>query len=77
MTPQQLDDYKRQWLPGYVVRLHSDLESQGKDWCRRQCSREEWNFTKHTNVYEHTFQFENFISAQYFEMKFRDYANQS
>ena len=76
MTPQQIDDYKRQWMPGYTVRLHSDLESQGKDWCKRVLAKEQWHFRKWTNVYEHTFQFENIMAAQNFEMEFGSFANQ-
>lgn len=76
MTPQQIDDHKRQWMPGYVVRLHSDLESLGKDWCKSNCRPEEWNFRQWTNIYEHTFQFENIMAAQNFEMKFGHFANQ-
>jgi len=76
MTPQQITEHKRQWRPGYAVRLHSDLETRGKDWCKRQCSQEEWHFLKYTNVYEHTFQFENIMAAQNFEMEFAPYTNQ-
>lgn len=76
MTPQQIDDYKRQWMPGYTVRLHSDLESQGKEWCKRQLGKEAWHFNKWTNVYEHTFLFENIMAAQNFEMEFGSFANQ-
>ena len=76
MTPQQIDDYKRHWMPGHPVRLHSDLETQGKEWCKRQCSKQEWHFNKWTNVYEHTFLFENAMAAQNFEMEFGSFANQ-
>jgi len=76
MTPQQVDDYKRQWMPGNTVRLHSDLENEGKEWCKQNCSKEEWHFRKHTNVYEHTFQFENVMAATKFEMEFERYTNQ-
>lgn len=76
MTPQQISDYKRQWLPGYAVRLHSDLRLEGKEWCKRNCRQEEWHFRKYTNVYEHTFEFENIMAAQNFEMEFGGFANQ-
>ena len=75
MTPQQIDDYKRQWMPGYIVRLHSDLEKEGKLWCKRVLPPESWHFRKHTNVYEHSFQFETVIAAQNFEMEFGGFAN--
>ena len=73
LTPQQIVSYKNQWLPGYMVELHSDLESQGKEWCKRQCRKEEWHFKKYTNVYEDTFCFENIMAAQNFTMEFQTY----
>lgn len=76
MTPQQINDYKLKWLPGHTVRLHSDLSDRGKTWCRRQLERHQWSFTAWTNVYEHTFHFEDIRAAQNFQMEFGKYANQ-
>lgn len=75
-TPQQIDDYKRAWMPGYGVKLHSDLEHQGKLWCKK-LPKEEWHFVKWTGVYEHTFRFENVMASQNFEMEFGEYAKSS
>jgi hypothetical protein len=76
MTPQQIFDYKREWMPGHVVTLHSDLTSAGKDWCKRQCEKQEWHFKSYTDIYQHTFMFENIKAAQNFEMEFAPYTNQ-
>ena len=76
MTPQQITDHKNKWMPGYEVRLHSDLESSGKDWCKQVMPKESWHFVKWTNVYEHTFRFEFIEAAQNFQMEFGEYANQ-
>lgn len=60
MTPQEIFEYKNKWKPnGYRVPVHSDLDVQCKDWCRRNCERWEWSMTTWTNVYEHTFMFEH------------------
>ena len=76
LTPQQIADYKLTWLPGHSVRLHSDLTDQGKTWCKRQVPRESWSFSTWTDVYEHTFHFEDIRAAQNFEMEFGSFANQ-
>jgi hypothetical protein len=76
MTPQQQFEYKQSWLPGYTVRLHSDVVDKGKTWCKRQCQRHEWSCTIWTAAYEHTFHFENIYAAQNFEMEMGRFANQ-
>lgn len=76
MTPQEISDYKMRWMPGYAVRLHSDLDVQGKEWCRKQLQRHQWSFAAWTDVYEHTFYFESIRAAQNFEMEFGRFANQ-
>ena len=75
MTPQEIFDYKLTWLPGYVVTLHSDLDWEGKRWCRRNLERHQWSFSAWTDMYEHTFYIENKIAAQNFELEFGRYAN--
>lgn len=75
-TPQEITDYKQQWMPGHSVRLHSDLEDKGRTWCKRCLDRWEWHLKKHTDVYEHTFYFENIYAAQNFEMEMGRFANQ-
>lgn len=76
MTPQEIFDYKQKWKPGFTVRLHSDLDWEGKDWCRRNLDRHQWSFTSWTHVYEHTFHFEDESNAQSFKQHFNTYANQ-
>lgn len=78
MTPQEISDYKVRWMStgnNNPVRLHSDLDVQGKDWCRRTLERHEWSFTKYTDVYEHTFFFEDVRAAQNFAMEFKNWVN--
>ena len=76
MTPQEQHEYKMRWMPGYPVRLHSDVSDQGKTWCRRQLERHQWSVTTWTHVYEHTFHFEDVQAAQNFEMEMKPYSNQ-
>lgn len=76
MTPQAIDDYKRSWKPGHPVRLHSDLDTQGKAWCRRNLERWQWSFSSFTDVYEHTFHFELEEHAAQFKEEFGRFADQ-
>lgn len=76
MLPLDIFDYKRKWAPGYQVRLHSDLDIKGKDWCRRNLERWQWSMTSWTNVYEHTFNFEFEKSAEAFKETFGRFADQ-
>jgi len=77
-TPQDISDYKRGWMAkeNYPVRLHSDLDWKGKDWCRRNLERWQWSFSKFTNVYEHTFFFEFEADAKEFKEEFGRFADQ-
>ena len=67
MTPLEQYDHKRNWMPGYAVRLHSDLTDKGKAWCRSNAERHEWSMTAYTHVYEHTFHFEHPDDGMIFE----------
>ena len=59
MTPIEIFEYKKRWQPnGYKVRLHSDLRSRGKDYCKTQMFRHQWIVSEYTNNYEDTFTFE-------------------
>ena len=69
MTPVEIFEYKQKWMPGYSVRIHSDLRTQGKTWVK-QLDKREWNHTKWTDVYEDTFHFENANIGQQFEEEF-------
>ena len=76
MTPIEIFEYKNKWKPGFSIRLHSDLVDQGKTWCRKNMERHQWSMTEWTNVYEHTFHFENENNAKQFKEKFNEYADQ-
>lgn len=67
MTPQEIFEYKNSWKPGYTVCLHSDIADKGKTWCRRNLEKHQWSVTTWTDVYEHTFHFEEQRLAQEFE----------
>lgn len=72
MTPIEIFEYKQRWMPGYAVRIHSDLRSSAKDWCKK-LEKFEWNHNEYTNVYEDTFYFENVIAGQNFKMEFNNW----
>lgn len=76
MTPLETFDYKRNWLPGHKVRLHSDLDVQGKDWCRKNLERHQWSMVSWTDVYEHTFHFENEDDADSFKSEWEGFVDQ-
>ena len=77
MTPLEIFEYKKRWqrAGGYAVRLHTDLRSQGKDFCKTQLKKPQWDFTYYTNVYEDTFYFEFKQDAVAFRNKFKKYAD--
>lgn len=72
MTPQEIFEYKRNWMPGYSVRLHSDLRSQAKDYCKTQMMKHQWNINEYTDVYEDTFYFEHRLDAHSFEAYWKE-----
>lgn len=75
MTPLEISEYKLAWRSNsYDVKLHSDLDWKGKDWCRKHLGRHQWSFDKWTDVYEHTFRFENPDHANSFATIFQEYA---
>lgn len=70
MTPIEIFEYKQSWKPGYTVRLHSDLRSQGKEYCKTQMFKHQWDISEYTNVYEDTFMFEYKQDADSFTASF-------
>ena len=75
MTPIEIFEYKKRWAPrAYTVRLHSDLRSRGKEYCKTQMQKQQWDVNIYTNNYEDTYLFEykqdadSFIS--HFDPKF-------
>lgn len=73
MTPQEISDYKLKWSPGYQVGVHSDLDVDCKQWCRKNLQRQEWSMETYTDVYEHTFRFENEETAKQFSVQFKEW----
>lgn len=73
MTPVEISEYKMRWRPGFTVDVHSDLDVQCKDWCRKNLNRWEWSMNTYTYVYAHTFCFEQEEHAQQFRIKFADW----
>jgi hypothetical protein len=77
MIPIEIFEYKQRWqrAGGYAVRLHSDLRSQGKDYCKIQLMKQQWDFSQYTDNYEDTFHFEYKQDADSFRNKFKKYAD--
>jgi hypothetical protein len=75
MTPVEIFEYKQRWKPGYTVRLHSDLRSHGKDFCKIQMHPQQWDVKTFTNVYEDTFYFEYKQDAESFAAQWPEYIN--
>ena len=70
MTPLEISEYKMRWRPGYQVDVHSDLDVQCKHWCRGNLNRWEWSMDTYTDVYSHSFYFEEEQAAAEFKRKF-------
>jgi len=72
MTPIEIFEYKMKWKPeSHRVHIHSDLDVQAKDWCRKHIDRTEWSMDTYTDVYEHTFYFHSEHDARDFRMAFQ------
>jgi hypothetical protein len=68
MTPIEIFEYKKSWQRqgGHNVRLHSDLRSKAKTFCKENLKTEQWDLSQYTNNYEDTFHFEHKSDAQQF-----------
>ena len=77
MTPLEIFEYKQRWSRdgGYSVRLHSDLQSQGKDFCKSRMMKWQWDMQRYSDVYEDTFYFEHQHDADAFRNNFNKYAD--
>ena len=77
-TPQEIADYKTSWMSKnpFPVRINSDLDVQGKDWCRKNLPRHKWSMQSFTNVFEHTFYFEDEKDANEFSSQWPNSINQ-
>lgn len=60
MTPQEIFDYKIGWLKSceHRVNINEDLDYAAKRWCRENLKQHQWDFTRYTDIYEHTISFE-------------------
>ena len=58
MTPQEITDYKRKWMPGIMVAVHSDLRTSAKDWMKKY-AKQRYHFKEFTAPYEDTWCFES------------------
>jgi hypothetical protein len=70
MTPQEVFDYKTSWLMSrqyYTITAHSDLFRDCLRWCRDNVSRHKWSYSEYTDVWEHTFYFEEEQTALAFD----------
>jgi len=76
MTPQEIFEYKNKWKPNsYQVDVHSDLDVQCKAWCRGNLNRWEWSMDTYTDVYSHSFYFEEEQASAEFARKFEKWIN--
>jgi hypothetical protein len=75
LTPIEIFEYKQKWKPGYTVRLHSDLRSRGKEFCKIQMLKQQWDITEYTDVYEDTFMFEHKQDADNFSEQWPEFTN--
>lgn len=78
MTPVEIFEYKKAWQRegGYSVRLHSDLRSKGKDFCKDRMHPWQWEFVKYSDNYEDTYRFENVLDAKTFSIQWPKFTNQ-
>ena len=76
MTPLEISEYKMRWKSdGFQVDVHSDLDVQCKHWCRANLNRWEWSMDTYTDVYSHSFYFEEEQAAAEFTRKFQDWVD--
>ena len=74
MLPHEIFEYRFKWLPGYQATLHTDLEMQGTQWCKDALAKQEWDKITFTDIYEHTFCFEDKRDRDLFVERFKDYS---
>ena len=70
MTPQERMSHKRRWRMAshFVYHTHTDLRSESKEWCKRNCEQHEWDIKQFTDIYGDTIRFE-------FEEHFNEFSN--
>ena len=71
MTPQQIFEYKRHWIPkGYNVKISSDSKSNAKHWCKVHCEKHEWHMNEQVEPYIDQYMFEHQSDAVLFKEEF-------
>ena len=65
MLPIEIFEYKRKWLPGHSVKIHSDLRHRAKEWLKK-LEKHEWEYQEYTDNYEDTICFEDERTSQVF-----------
>lgn len=73
MTPQQIVDYKHTWMPGFRVKLHTDLRREGVNWCKDNLIPAVWSDKRWIEPYYDEFRFENKVDANKFAVIFYKY----
>lgn len=60
-TPQDIFEYKQRWMNngGFCLPVDEFLDFKGIMWCKQHLEPHQWGWKKWTNVYEHTFCFED------------------
>jgi len=75
-TPRDIFEHKRNWNPhGYKVDVHSDLVLKCKSWCRENLKKWEWSMDTYTDLYSHSFYFENMNHAHSFRSRFEQWVD--
>jgi len=75
MKPLEIFDYKRGWMPGYEVVVHSDLRDHAKDWCKTKLEKHQYAIKTWTHIYAFTYCFERKEIADMFASEFKDWVN--
>jgi len=75
MKPLEIFDYKRGWMPGYEVVVHSDLRDHAKDWCKTKLEKHQYAIKTWTHIYAFTYCFERKEIADMFTSEFKAWVN--
>jgi hypothetical protein len=70
MTPLEIHEYKVRWMPGYSVEIHSDFREAATAWCEINLKKQDWKYSKYTDMYRDTVHFENQSDAESFAKAF-------
>ena len=75
MLPLEIFDYKRNWMPGHEVVVHSDLRDHAKDWCKTRLEKHQYAIKTWTHIYAFTYCFEREEVAALFMQEFKDWVD--